>query len=647
MCAAARARALLLRPLCSFAAVALPCQQPVEADATRAAVAAPATLPRALTSFGACTDGARCYVFGGHVGKAHAHSRQNQVGTLLACDLRGGSWEEIDSGPLLQSPALVAHRGRVIRIGGMAARNDAGTPGDLWSTDEVVAFDTATSAWTPLASLPAARSSHDAVVVGDRAIVVGGWRLAGKEREWATSAIALDLTAKDASWQALPAPPFQRRALAVAAVGEVVYALGGLDADGEMCSEAHALDLRTGTWSELPQLPGNGFAVAACGAGGELFASGRDGELWGLDGGRWHTVTELALPRFFHRLLPAPHGQLLAMGGASDEHLATCELVPTRRDTLHIQAWSISWTHPARNRQAFAIVADRLHVFGGNRGKRQHDFEPEHFAADVATVDLRTMTVTTEAPLPQPRQSLVPIVEGKLVSLLGGFGHRDGKGRALAEACKFSANDRQCAAQPPLPAPRTQFGLVAADGAQWLLGGIDYVPERGDGAFAFQLDVLRRSSNADSFAATELRLPRQRRAFGCAVRGDSVWLVGGMREGFAPVPEVDVLDVAKGSWSTGPTPAAPRIAPFLVALGARLVLAGGSVADGDGNQAATTIEVLDAGASEWQAFELPVAPPVLGALAWRERLLVVTRDDERLVLTAVRLPAAPARDTAR
>jgi hypothetical protein len=619
-----------------------PAQHAVDASAPRAARPAPATLPRALTSFGACTDGTRCWVFGGHVGRAHAHSRDNQVGTLLACDLAGGEWIEMGQGPRLQSPALVAHGGRVIRIGGMTARNNDGAAGDLWSTDEVAAFDPATKAWAALPPLPSARSSHDAVVVGDRVIVAGGWRLAGAEREWATDALALDLAAPGTGWQPLPEPPFRRRALAVAAVGDVVYALGGLDADGEMSSAANALDLRTGAWTELPEMPGYGFAVAACCAGGELFVSGRDGDLWRLAGDHWQTVAALAQPRFFHRLLPGPNGQLLAIGGASDEHLATCELVPVNRGSLHVQTWSLPWTHPARNRQAFALVGDRLHVFGGNCGRRQHDFEPQHFTADVATIDLRTLAVTAEAPLPLPRQSLVPIVAGRTITLLGGFGYRDGAGRALAESSRFAAAKRQHEAHASLPSPRTQFGLVAAGGAQWLLGGIDYVPERGDDAFWFQLDVLRRAGSDDAFVPTELRLPRSRRAFGCAVRGDTVWLVGGMREKFEPVAEIDVLDVTNGTWASGPAPAAPRVSPFLTALGERLVLAGGSVADGDGMAPATTIEVLDAGAASWQAFELPVEPPVLGAVAWRERLLVVTRDGDRLLLTAVRLPDVAA-----
>jgi len=610
---------------------------PTVAATAAAPCAAPAALPRGLASFGACRLGTSCFVYGGHHGKAHVHTAANQSGLLLELPDGNPHWLERAQGPALQGTALVAHGGRVIRVGGMQARNTDPATEDLWSSDEVAAFDPVTAVWQALPKLPEPRSSHDAVVHGDRLFVLGGWTLAGEQQTWLATGWMLDLTTPDTGWQPLPTPPFQRRALAVAVHGERLFALGGLDQDGEPSSQVDVLDLGrqtgTGTWQRGPDLPGFGFAVAAVAASGSLFASGRDGDLLRHDDHRWTRVGRLALPRFFHRLLPAADGALLAIGGASSAHLATCERLPRTDTEPSVQTWTLPWAHPARNRQAFVLQGDRLHAIGGNQGQKQHDFAPQHFTGAVATVDLCTLQVVAGPALPSPRQSSMARLHRGSVELLGGFAHRDGAGRAIADALQLDAAGWNPMAS--LPAPRTQFGAHDVDGATWLLGGIDYVPERGEDGFLFADELLRRAAAGSTFAPTGLTLPRSRRAFGSAVLTGEIWLVGGMRDGFAPVPEVDVFAPRTRSWRQAAAPRNPRIAPFLVEVGGILVLAGGSTEDGP----CTGLEVLQPGAEAWTSLALPIEGPVLGAVGWRDRVLVIGRCGADLQLTAVRLPA--------
>ena len=47
-----------------------------------------------------------------------------------------------------------------------------------------VAFDPKGGEWQPLPDLPEPRSSHDAVVIGDRLFVAGGWQLGPEEAVW-------------------------------------------------------------------------------------------------------------------------------------------------------------------------------------------------------------------------------------------------------------------------------------------------------------------------------------------------------------------------------------------------------------------------------------------------------------------------------
>src|SRR5687767_14048144 len=130
-------------------------------------------LPAAISSFGAAVADGSLYVYGGHIGKAHAHSRDNLAKGFWRLDLeKGDSWEELPMREPLQGLAVVAWKGSLIRVGGVNTRNAAGEPSDMHSTAVVEKFDPATRNWTALTPLPEPRSSFDSVVVGDRLFVV-------------------------------------------------------------------------------------------------------------------------------------------------------------------------------------------------------------------------------------------------------------------------------------------------------------------------------------------------------------------------------------------------------------------------------------------------------------------------------------------
>lgn len=304
-------------------------------DTPADANAALAPLPEPVSSFGAAVADGWLYVYSGHSGGQHEHSIDNLSKHFCRIQLDGGqAWEELPMQTPLQGMPLVAHGGKVYRVGGLNARNKADDEEDLHSVNEFACFDPATKEWTALAPLPEGRSSHDAVVIGDKIYVVGGWTLAGNgdSGTWLDTAWSYDLTKPEAGWQAVTAPTFKRRALAVAQWNGKLVALGGMDEKPKIASEVFALDLSTGQWAELPKLPRSrmaGFGVSAWNLDGKLLVSGADGIVHQLadDGSDWKTVGELATARFFHRLMPGSGSTLLAVAGASmdDGHLATVE----------------------------------------------------------------------------------------------------------------------------------------------------------------------------------------------------------------------------------------------------------------------------------------------------------------------------------
>jgi N-acetylneuraminic acid mutarotase len=298
-------------------------------------------LPEPVASFGAVVSDGWLYVYGGHTGEEHEHSAANLSAHFRRIQLDGGKkWQELPMQTHLQGLPLVAHGGKIYRVGGLNNRNPTkDDKEDLHSTDEFCEYDPATNNWTTLAPLPAARSSHNAAVIGDKLYVVGGWTLNGKSPgTWQPDALVYDFNHPQSGWQKLPRPEFKRRALAAGVWQGKLFALGGMDEKGKPSLRVDSFDPTSGKWSQAPRLPGAGmagFGASAWNLGGDLYVSGLHGILYRLSrgGSSWEEVAKLQTPRFFHQLVPGPRGSLLAVAGASmDGHLATIEQIDLKSD---------------------------------------------------------------------------------------------------------------------------------------------------------------------------------------------------------------------------------------------------------------------------------------------------------------------------
>ncbi len=295
-------------------------------------------LPQPATSFGAALADGFLYVYGGNTGKAHEFDRECVKGDFFRLKLPDGTaWEKLPGGTALLSVSLVAHEEKIIRVGGLNARNAKGEKNDLHSTAEVMRFDPATQTWDALPPLPEARSSHDAVIVGDKIYVGGGWRLAGDDGEgaeatWEKNLLSLDLKSLDKGWQK-QAQPFERRAIATVADGKRLWFLGGMDGADEPSRAVDWCEIATGEWGKGPDLPDGsmaGFGIAGCFADGRVLASPLSGKISTLsaDGKSWEEIAKLTPARFFHRLLPMADGRLVAVGGSNRKgHIRELELV--------------------------------------------------------------------------------------------------------------------------------------------------------------------------------------------------------------------------------------------------------------------------------------------------------------------------------
>lgn len=320
-------RMMKLTLKCSLLAPALALLFTGCATPPQSTVKAPlAPLPEAVTSFGAATAGDWLYAFGGHKGERHDYLAEMVRGSFYRLNLRDGqAWEKLPDATPGQGQPLVAHGEFIYRTGGMAARNTAEEKENLHSLDLVQRFNSQTRQWENLPALPAVRSSHDAVVLGDKLYIFGGWQLTGstKQAVWPTNALVMDLKHPSAGWKDF-SQPFQRRALAVAADDSRIYVIGGMDSNNRTSSAVEIYDTATGQWSkgpELPPGPAKGFACSAIAQAGRVYVNQFQGDLLRLsaDGKAWEKVGRLEHPRMAHRIVTASTKQIIALGGEDGE----------------------------------------------------------------------------------------------------------------------------------------------------------------------------------------------------------------------------------------------------------------------------------------------------------------------------------------
>ncbi len=282
-------------------------------------------LPKGITSFGAAIAGDNVYVYGGHFGSAHHYSDAGQSNEFRCVSLKNkdAQWELLPAGPKLTGLALVEYKGKLYRVGGFTAKNSDNEDQNLWSQNSFASFDPSSGQWTDLPALPAGRSSHDAVVMDGKLYVAGGWNMEGPDKTtWHTSALVCDLKQSSLNWTELPAPPFQRRAVSLAASGGRLYVIGGMEESGSTTTKVAIFDPAAQTWSDGPTLLGTGmegFGTSAFAVGDRLVVTTMSGSVQCLnkEASAWVFAGQTGEPRFFHRQLTTADGRILLVGGAS------------------------------------------------------------------------------------------------------------------------------------------------------------------------------------------------------------------------------------------------------------------------------------------------------------------------------------------
>ena len=602
-------------------------------------------MPKGLTSFGSAVVNGDFYLVGGYGGEPHRYTAEGQSRDIWKLSRATPStWSKVGELPYgLQGLAVVAHGDELCRFGGSRVETS------MRSVSDAACWSTKTGAWRALPALPKGRSSLDAAMIGSTVYLAGGWQVEGDEQsgEWATDILRLDLAARTPKWESIAAP-IRTRAAGVVAVGQTLYLMGGLGADKQPSRTVSIFDAAAGTWSRGPDLPSDGFGMAAIAseAGNRPVITTRDGVVSELRDGAWAALGTLTFPRMFHRLAWAGPSQLMAIGGITgmQTHGRTKLVeVLSLEKTGDVARVEIAFPGQAKNRQAVFVYEDFLYVFGGNTSLGQHDFAPGNFVDEGHRLHLPSLTWTRVSAYPQKRQSMqVAWVESELLAL-GGFGHNGTAAVSFNEGYSFDPRTETWKPAQNLPAGRTQFGLATHEGQVYVFGGLNYDPARsGDAAFDHVTTNLVAKA-PQGFGDLGAPLPGPRRAFGGVTVGDEYFIVGGMCESFKLVDDCLRYSFSSKQYRPMPCPQKTRLSARLVALDGKVyAVSGNTRGSGGALEADRSIEVFDPKTSRWSLLTGDVGFDTHHAnvATYRGRIVMASTQNDRGAMTLAFIGAA-------
>jgi len=271
-----------------------------------------------------------------------------------------GSWQRVAPMPTARQEVAVAVLDeRIYVIGGFG-------PGAA-PVATVEMYNPATDAWATLAPLPTPTHHPAAATVGGRLFVVGGFT--GGRLSWTAQPTVFEYDPTHDTWSTRAPLPSPRGALAIAAVGDQLHAVGG---SADTVTAAH-----------------------------EIYDPATD---------RWRVARPMLTARD-HLAAVAFQGRLWAIGGRTSlagTQYASVEIYDPGSDR-----WTVGPPLPAaRGGLAAATLADRVFVFGGESLFRI-------FSA-TEMYELAGNRWIGKEPMPTPRHGTGAAAVGGRIYVLGG-----------------------------------------------------------------------------------------------------------------------------------------------------------------------------------------------------------------------------------
>jgi len=274
-------------------------------------------LPTVRQEHAGAALGDEVYVLGGFT--------PEDTATVAAYTPATGDWRTVADFPVLFHHPNVASVGSRLYVVGFHAGGGSLRVGD----GRAFAYDPEIDDWLPLASMPVdtGRGASCVASLGEEIYVFGG-------SNDATLALASVYDTGADSWDELPNLPEPRDHCLAAAIGDLIYIVGGRDGGiADIEGESWVFDPTTGLYEEIEPLPTLRAGVAGGVLGGHIIVAGGEGnaddpvgifhEVESYDPltGLWTEHADLSTPR--HGFAGAVLGdQLYLLGGGTTEGLA-------------------------------------------------------------------------------------------------------------------------------------------------------------------------------------------------------------------------------------------------------------------------------------------------------------------------------------
>jgi N-acetylneuraminic acid mutarotase len=281
-----------------------------------------------------------------------------------------GDWRAEPEMPTLRDgPGAAVAGSRVYLVGGIASFDESYDIAHSVATFE--SFDVATGRWDTLPPLPRARNHVAVAAVGEAIYAFGGETDRLRIGEAVAESWRYDIAAR--GWEPIAPLPTARGAAATAVVGRTIYVLGGV-AHKRSLDTVESYDVDTGRWRREPSMPTRRDHVAAAALDGLVYAAGgraedrqsfRTFERYDPRTGGWTRLADLPEPKAGFELLATPAG-LVAAGGENLRHWTLYGGV--FRYAPATARWS-ALPSMASPRHGFggAVIGDRLYAFGGSK----------------------------------------------------------------------------------------------------------------------------------------------------------------------------------------------------------------------------------------------------------------------------------------
>jgi N-acetylneuraminic acid mutarotase len=155
---------------------------------------------------------------------------------------------------------------------------------------------------------------------------------------------------------------------------------------------------------------------------------------------------------------------------------------------------------------------------------------------------------------------------GGRIYVAGGFSAESGS-EPIASVWSFDPQANVWQGEPDMPGAKSAFSLLSVGDKLYAVGGGGGVP----GVFVYDAHTLE-------WSALPAPLHINRRGAAAVVVDETIWLIGGVREGQS-TGRVDIFDVNRGEWRDGPPLPEPRAGHAAAVLNGHVHVFGGRSAD--------------------------------------------------------------------